>query len=185
MLLHRGVVKSRRTRVARAAGGFRRKKKRPACAGLHCGGRQAPQADPGRRCRRGCEAAVTALARKLATVIWHRLRNHEPYRSAPVPRTFAKLRSVKPTTPRIPQESSHIHVFSGPCGGTGRARGHPLPAMPVSPIRGERKLGTPRPGPPPRAEGTAIPVAERRGGGETQAAAARGVRPGAARRVGF
>ena len=90
--------------------------------------RQAAQADPGHRCHRGCGVAVTALARKLATVIWHRLRNHEPYRSAPVPRTCSKLRSVQPAIPRIPQESSPIHAVSGPCGGTGRARRHPLPA---------------------------------------------------------
>ncbi len=40
--------------------------------------------------------AVTALARKLVVLIWHILKNREPYRYAPVARTRRKLRAVTP-----------------------------------------------------------------------------------------
>jgi len=52
------------------------------------------------RRKRGHNVAVTALARKMVTVIWHMLHNHEPYRYAPVPRTWHKLRSVVPRPPK-------------------------------------------------------------------------------------
>lgn len=44
----------------------------------------------------GHNVAVVALARKLVVLAWHMLRNQEPYRYAPVPRTREKLRRVTP-----------------------------------------------------------------------------------------
>jgi transposase len=44
----------------------------------------------------GHNVAVVALARKLVVPAWHMLRNQEPYRYAPVPRTREKLRRVTP-----------------------------------------------------------------------------------------
>lgn len=46
------------------------------------------------RHKRGHNVAVTALARKLITLVWHLLQKREPYRYAPVARTRDKLRRV-------------------------------------------------------------------------------------------
>jgi transposase len=48
------------------------------------------------RQKRGHNVAVTALARKLITVAWHLLHKRQPYRYAPVARTWTKLRRVTP-----------------------------------------------------------------------------------------
>jgi transposase len=44
----------------------------------------------------GHNVAVVALARKIVVLVWHMLRNQEPYRYAPVARTRQKLRRVTP-----------------------------------------------------------------------------------------
>ncbi|MBM4244963.1 MAG: IS110 family transposase [Deltaproteobacteria bacterium] len=46
--------------------------------------------------KRGHNVAVTALARKLVVLVWHVLRNQEPYRYGPVAHTRRKLRQVTP-----------------------------------------------------------------------------------------
>ena len=54
----------------------------------------------GRR-KKGHNVAVTALARKLVVLVWHMLRNNEPYRYAPIPCTRHKLRRLAPNAPRV------------------------------------------------------------------------------------
>ena len=46
--------------------------------------------------KRGHNVALVALARKIVVLVWHMLRNQEPYRYAPVARTRQKLRRVTP-----------------------------------------------------------------------------------------
>lgn len=53
------------------------------------------------RRKKGHNVAVCALARKLVVLVWHMLRNNEPYRYAPVPRTRQKLRKLTPDAPRV------------------------------------------------------------------------------------
>lgn len=68
--------------------------------------------------KRGHNVAVTALARKLVTIIWHMLQNQEPYRYAPATRTWEKLRSVVPRPPharvaRLPRTLEEIYDEAG------------------------------------------------------------------------
>lgn len=53
------------------------------------------------RRKKGHNVAVCALARKLVVLVWHLLRNKEPYRYAPIPRTRQKLRRLTPQAPRV------------------------------------------------------------------------------------
>ncbi len=53
------------------------------------------------RRKKGHNVAVSALARKLVVLVWHMLRNNEPYRYAPIPRTRQKLRRLTPDAPRV------------------------------------------------------------------------------------
>ena len=58
------------------------------------------------RRKKGHNVAVTALARKLVVLVWHLLRNGEPYRYAPVARTRHKLRRVSPGA--RPASAGHV-----------------------------------------------------------------------------
>src|SRR5207244_774542 len=49
--------------------------------------------------KKGHNIAVTALARKLITVVWHMLKNQEPYRYARSEQVTHKLRNIKPNLP--------------------------------------------------------------------------------------
>ena len=68
------------------------------------------------RPKRGHNVAVTALARKLITVVWHLLQKREPYRYAPLPRTRAKLRRVTPNrirAQRVPATLDGVYAEAG------------------------------------------------------------------------
>jgi transposase len=81
------------------------------------------------RHKRGHNVAVTALARKLITIVWHLLHKREPYRYAPVGRTRDKLRRVTPSrarTPRLPNTLEASYAEAG------------LPAL-ASPSPAERR----------------------------------------------
>jgi transposase len=49
--------------------------------------------------KKGHNIAVTALARKLITVVWHMLKNQEPYRYARSENVTHKLRNINPNLP--------------------------------------------------------------------------------------
>jgi hypothetical protein len=68
--------------------------------------------------KNGHNVAVTALARKLVVLIWHMLKNGEPYRYASVTRTRAKLASLRPKRQRakpgtVPQTIEGVYVEAG------------------------------------------------------------------------
>ena len=68
------------------------------------------------RHKRGHNVAVTALARKLILVVWHMLKNRQPYRYAPVDRTRVKLRRVTPNRTRAcpaPKTLESIYTEAG------------------------------------------------------------------------
>ncbi len=68
------------------------------------------------RHKRGHNVAVTALARKLITIVWHLLHKNEPYRYGPVTRTRDKLRRVTPDrvrTARIPVTLDGVYAEAG------------------------------------------------------------------------
>ncbi|MFQ5974673.1 MAG: IS110 family transposase, partial [Alphaproteobacteria bacterium] len=68
------------------------------------------------RHKRGHNAAVTALARKLITIVWHLLHKREPYRYAPAARTRDKLRRVTPErtrTTRVPHSLDRVYAEAG------------------------------------------------------------------------
>jgi len=54
------------------------------------------------RRKKGHNVAVTALARKLVTVVWHVLTRREPYRYAPTTQTRKELRRLAMDTSRTP-----------------------------------------------------------------------------------
>jgi len=67
------------------------------------------------RRKSGHNVAVVALARKLVVLIWHMLRNREPYRYAPPTRTRSKLRRVQPDRRRaapgqVPQTLERVYT---------------------------------------------------------------------------
>jgi transposase len=86
------------------------------------------------RRKRGHNVAVVALARKLVVVVWHLLRNGEPYRYAPAASTRTKLRSLVPRGQRTrarrqPAALDQIYAEAG------------LP-LPSPPSAGERRAAT-------------------------------------------
>lgn len=82
------------------------------------------------RHKRGHNVAVTALARKLILVVWHMLKNQQPYRYAPVDRTRVKLRRVTAHSAdrarKVPKTLESIYTEAG------------LPTL-TSPSPGERR----------------------------------------------
>jgi len=83
------------------------------------------------RRKKGHNVAATALARTLVVLVWHLLRNGEPYRYAPVARMRHKLRRVSPAV--RPAPTGHVPttlaaVDAEAC----------LPALPASPAAEER-----------------------------------------------
>ncbi len=68
------------------------------------------------RNKRGHNVAITALARKLVCLVWHILRNRQPYRYAPICRTREKLMKVRFDRVRsrsIPQILEAVYVEAG------------------------------------------------------------------------
>lgn len=84
------------------------------------------------RHKRGHNVAVTALARKLLTVVWHLLRSRQPYRYAPATRTRDKLRRVTPHRVRAQQVPVTLDAIYAEAG---------LPA-PLSPSPAEQRAAT-------------------------------------------
>jgi transposase len=67
------------------------------------------------RRKKGHNIAVTALARKLVTVVWHVLTRREPYRYAPEKRTRIKLRQLTPNArlkPGVPAPDSLEAIYA-------------------------------------------------------------------------
>jgi transposase len=82
--------------------------------------------------KKGHNVAVTALARKLVVLVWHVLRQQEPYRYAPVARTRYKLRRVSPNARpakigQVPHTLEAIYAEAG------------LPML-AAPTPGERRV---------------------------------------------
>src|SRR5262249_14679688 len=89
------------------------------------------------RRKKGHNAAVTALARKLVVLVWHLSRTEEPYRYAPVARTRHKLRRVSSAARPVPsgQMPTTLEAVYAEAG---------LPALAAPPAAEKRSAATNR-----------------------------------------